>query len=126
MKLGLGLYKHMLTRDNFKFAKQVGCSHIIIHLADYYSQEKGVVTATDETTNYGLSTTSDPIWSLESMQALQAMAKEVDVEIYGIENFSPADWYDILLDGPHKYEQIETLKQIIRNAGAAGIRSFWI
>jgi len=124
MKLGLGLYKHMLTRDNFKFAKQVGCSHIIIHLADYYSQEKGVVTATDETTNYGLSTTSDPIWSLESMQALQAMAKEVDVEIYGIENFSPADWYDILLDGPHKYEQIETLKQIIRNAGAAGIRSF--
>lgn len=124
MKLGLGLYKHMLTRDNFRFAKQVGCSHLIIHLADYYSQEKGVVTATDETSNYGTSIVSDPIWSLESMQGLQEMAREEGLEIFGIENFSPADWYDILLDGPKKYEQMEDLKQIIRNTGKAGIESF--
>jgi mannonate dehydratase len=124
MKLGLGLYKHMLTRDNFKFAKQLGCSHLIVHLADYYSQEKGVVTATDENNNYGLSATFDPIWSLESMQSLQAMAKEEGLEIFGIENFSPADWYDVLLDGPKKQEQIEYLKQIMRNVGAAGIKSF--
>ncbi|MDY0289893.1 MAG: mannonate dehydratase [Sphaerochaeta sp.] len=124
MKLGLGLYKHMLTRDNFKFAKQVGCTHLIVHLADYYSQEKGVVTATDETSNYGSSTIADPIWSLESMQGLQAMAREEGLEIFGIENFSPADWYDVLLDGPKKYEQVEALKQIIRNAGKAGIQSF--
>lgn len=124
MKLGLGLYKHMLTRDNFKFAKQVGCTHLIVHLADYYSQEKGVVTATDETSNYGSSAIADPIWSLESMQGLQTMAREEGLEIFGIENFSPADWYDVLLDGPKKYEQIEALKQIIRNVGKAGIRSF--
>lgn len=124
MKLGLGLYKHMLTRDNFKFAKQLGCSHLIVHLADYYSREKGVVTATDEKNNYGKSAISDPIWSLESMQDLQAMAREEGLEIFGIENFSPADWYDVLLDGPRKFEQIEFLKQIIRNAGSAGIRSF--
>ena len=48
MKLGIGFYKHMLTRDNFRFARQAGCSHLIIHLAEYYSKEKGVVTATDE------------------------------------------------------------------------------
>jgi len=124
MKLGLGLYKHMLTRENFKFAKQVGCTHLIVHLADYYSEQKGVVTATDEKTNYGKATTSNPIWSLKSMQALQTMAKEEGLEIFGIENFSPADWYDVLLDGPKKLEQIGYLKQIIRNAGAAGIKSF--
>lgn len=124
MKLGLGLYKHMLTRDNFKFAKQLGCSHLIVHLAEYYSHEKGVVTATDEKTNYGKSATSDPIWSLQSMQSFQAMAREEGLEIFGIENFSPADWYDVLLDGPKKHEQIDNLKQIIRNAGATGIQSF--
>ena len=36
MKLGLGLYKHMLTPDNFRFAKQAGASHIVAHLVDYF------------------------------------------------------------------------------------------
>lgn len=124
MKLGIGLYRHMLTRENFKFAKQAGCTHLIIHLASYYSKEVGVVTATDDTHNYGKSFAKDPIWDLENMQKLQKMAKEEGLEIFGIENFSPADWYDVLLDGPNKFEQIEYLKLIIKNAGAAGIRSF--
>jgi mannonate dehydratase len=36
MKLGLGLYRHMLTSDNFRFAKQAGATHIVAHLVDYY------------------------------------------------------------------------------------------
>lgn len=123
MKLGIGLYKHMLSRDNFRFARQAGCTHLIIHLAEYYSKEKGVVTATNDKTNYGESRSMDPAWSLENMLALQRMAREEGLEIYGIENFSPADWYDVLLDGPNKKAQIEYLKQLVRNAGAAGIKT---
>ncbi len=41
-----------------------------------------------------------------------------------IENFDPAHWYDVLLDGPKKKEQIENLKQLIRNVGKAGIPVF--
>ena len=29
MKLGLGLYRHMLTRENFRFARQAGATHLI-------------------------------------------------------------------------------------------------
>lgn len=123
MKLGIGLYKHMLTRENFRFARQAGCSHLIIHLAEYYSKDKGVVTATNEKMNYGESRQMDPVWSLENMLALQRMAREEGLEIFGIENFSPADWYDVLLDGPQKKVQIEYLKQIVRNAGKAGIKT---
>ena len=36
MKLGLGLYHHMLTVDNFRFAKQAGATHIVGHLTDYF------------------------------------------------------------------------------------------
>lgn len=122
IKLGLGLYRHMLTRENFRFARQSGCTHLIIHLADYYGNE--VVTATDGDKNYGVAAALEPIWSLESMQDLQVMAHEEGLTIYGIENFSPADWYDVLLDGPKKTEQMERLKEIIRNAGKAGIRAF--
>ena len=122
MKLGLGLYRHMLTRDNFRFARQCGCTHLIVHLAEYYAKE--AVTATDDKNNYGVSTAKDPFWSLENMLALQKMAAEEGLVIYGIENFSPADWYDVLLDGPEKMRQMEALKEIIRNTGKAGIKAF--
>lgn len=122
IKLGLGLYRHMLTDDYFAFAKQCGCTHLIIHLADYYSKQ--IVTATNDSTNYGLAKGGEDIWSAEHMKNLQKMAGRYGLCIYGIENFSPADWYDILLDGPGRQEQMEVLKQIIRNAGKAGIRSF--
>ena len=36
MKLGLGLYRHALTRDNFQFARQAGATHIVAHLLDYF------------------------------------------------------------------------------------------
>lgn len=51
-------------------------------------------------------------------------ASEYGLEIYGIENFSPADWYDVLLAGPERDQQIERCKRMIRNVGKAGIRAF--
>ena len=36
MKLGLGLYRHMLTHENFQFARQAGATHIVAHLVDYF------------------------------------------------------------------------------------------
>ena len=65
--------------------------------------------ATDETKNYGTAKAMDPIWSAENLCMLQKQAEEKGLQIYGIENFSPADWYDILLDGPKKEEQMENL-----------------
>ncbi len=41
MKLGLGLYRHMLTPENFRFARQCGCTHVIVHLVDYFHQGDG-------------------------------------------------------------------------------------
>ena len=36
MKLGLGLYRHMLTPENFRFARQAGATHIVAHWVDYF------------------------------------------------------------------------------------------
>lgn len=121
MKLGIGLYRHMLTPDNFRFARQLGCSHLIIHLAEYYRK---ILPATDEKSNYGQSGANDAIWDIDSLRRIKAAAAAQGLEIYGIENFSPADWYDILLDGPNKAVQMENLKRIITNAGRVGIHSF--
>ena len=37
MKLGIGLYKNSLNVDNYKFAEQVGATHIVAHLTNYFS-----------------------------------------------------------------------------------------
>ncbi len=36
MKLGLGLYRHMLDAKHFRFARQAGATHIVAHLVDYF------------------------------------------------------------------------------------------
>jgi mannonate dehydratase len=38
-----------------------------------------------------------------------------------IENFDPAHWHDVLLDGQKKRQQLENVKTIIRRLGQAGI-----
>ena len=38
MKVGLGLYRHMLTRQYYDFARQAGCTHVVVHLVDYFNQ----------------------------------------------------------------------------------------
>jgi hypothetical protein len=38
MKIGLGLYRHMLARGYYDFARQAGCTHVVVHLVDYFNQ----------------------------------------------------------------------------------------
>ena len=55
------------------------------------------------------------------------MKKEINasgLELEAIENFDPAHWHDVLLDGPKKAHQLENVKTIIRNVGRAGIPVF--
>lgn len=120
MKLGLGLYRSMLTDENFRFARQSGCTHIIAHLVDYYNSTNGVHD-TDEKRNYGIAVADEDVWSYEYLLKLKEKINSFGLELYAIENFSPADWFDILLDGPKKMEQIEKIKTIIRRVGKVGI-----
>ena len=38
MKLGLGLYRHMLNDEYLQFARQMGATHIVAHLCDYFNK----------------------------------------------------------------------------------------
>lgn len=121
MKLGLGLYRHMLNKEHYVFAKQAGCTHIIAHLVNYYESDE-IVKATDEKCNYGTARANDKIWTYENLLALKNEIESHGLILEGIENFSPADWYDILLAGEKRDEQIAKIKKFIENAGRAGIK----
>ena len=113
MKLGLGLYPRLLTVENLRFAKQIGVSHVVAHLPDWtVSGARGVSAGPRG---------DSPLWSYDELRDLRAFVNKEGLELEAIENFEPAHWYDVLLDGPKKREQIDGLKTIIRNMGRAGI-----
>ena len=127
MKLGLGLYRHMLTPENYQFARQCGCTHVVVHLVDYFNLCRD--TGRDNqpvggTGGWGYAGDPDRLWTAEELTVLREEINAAGLELAAIENFDPAHWHDVLLDGPQKAQQLENVKTIIRNVGAAGIPVF--
>ena len=124
MKLGLGLYRHMLTRENFQFARQAGATHLVVHLVDYFkggahNPRDNQPTGTDQ--GWGLAGDPDQLWTLEELTSLRRAVEAEGLRLEAIENLDPAHWHDVLLDGPKRGEQIENVKTIIRRLGEAEI-----
>src|SRR6516164_6413456 len=127
MKLGLGLYRHQLDAEHYRFARQCGSTHLVIHLVDYFrssrSNKPGDQPVGDDL-GWGLAGDPNRLWTYEELAALKRDINAVGLQLEAIENFDPAHWHDVLLDGPKKREQLENLKTIIRNVGRAGIPIF--
>ncbi|MEO8854439.1 MAG: mannonate dehydratase, partial [Ginsengibacter sp.] len=124
MKLGIGLYRHMLNRDYYDFARQCGCTHVIVHLVDYFyrgNQRNKNNQPIGDSSGWGIAGNSDKLWELDQLIKLKKEINEAGLILEAIENFDPSHWYDVLLDGPKKHEQIDFLKQVIQNVGKAGI-----
>ena len=160
VKLGLGLYRHQLNAEHYRFAKQCGCTHLVIHLVDYFRSShsnqpgpssvapvlsilRSSATAEDgrsstaegglrrvddqpvgDDTGWGLAGDPNQLWTYEELAAIKKEINAAGLELEAIENFDPAHWHDVLLDGPKKLQQLENLKTIIRNVGQAGIPVF--
>jgi mannonate dehydratase len=124
MKLGLGLYRHMLTRENFQFARQAGATHLVVHPVDYFKGGAHIPrdnqpTGTDQ--GWGLAGDPTQLWTLEELVTLREAVEAEGLKLEAIENLDPAHWHDILLDGPKRQLQIESVKTIISRVGEAGI-----
>lgn len=123
MKLGLGLYRHMLTPQNYRFARQCGCTHVVVHLVDYFHQGDADRDNQPVGAKTGWGVAGDPqrLWNYEELVELRRQINAAGLELAAIENLDPAHWYDVLLDGPKRAEQLESVKALIRSMGRAGI-----
>lgn len=126
MKLGLGLYKHMLTREYYEFARQAGCTHVVIHLVDYFRQGAPDAQTAGQPSGgqakpWGLAGDPNKLWTADELIAIREDIEEAGLMLAGIENLDPAHWHDILLDGPRRAEHVENVKAILRRMGEAGI-----
>ena len=105
MKLGFGLYRHQLDDAHFRFARQCGATHLVIHLVDYFRSARGNQPGDQplgDDSGWGLAGDPDKLWSFEELSAVQSAAAQHGLQIEAIENFDPAHWHDVLLDGPKK------------------------
>jgi mannonate dehydratase len=130
MKVGLGLYRHMLTREYYDFARQAGCTHVVVHLVDYFNQGSIPANSTNPRGNqptgakyapWGVAGDPEKLWTVDELTKLRKEIEDAGLVLEAIENLDPAHWHDILLDGPKRSEQIEKVKTIVRRIGEAGI-----
>ncbi len=120
MQLGLGLYRHMLTAENFRFAKQAGAEAIVAHMTDYWAGSDEI-PATDAHRNWGVTRNQGKLWTEEELTGLRKSVEAEGLRLAALENLDPAFWYDVLLDGPLKKQQLEDVCELVRRIGRAGI-----
>ena len=74
MKVGLGLYRYMLTRENYDFARQAGCTHVIVHLVDYFKQSAANPQDNQPTGGkyepWGLAGDPRQLWTVDELKRL--------------------------------------------------------
>ncbi|GBU10064.1 mannonate dehydratase [Gammaproteobacteria bacterium] len=134
IKIGFGLYRHMLDDAHLRFAKQLGATHIIVHLCDYFNKNTDSYSDNQpigDSSRWGIA--SGEIWSIELLQKIKTKIEQHGLVWYAIENFDPKHWNYILFNDDRdqseskkykKYKQFETIKQIISNVGSVGIPVF--
>lgn len=125
MKLGIGLYRHMLNEDYYAFAVQAGCTHVIAHLVDYFKGGTSNPSNNQPTGGrdlpWGVAGDPNALWTLEELRELRTQIENAGLHLEAIENLDPAHWHDILLDGPRRGLHIENVKTIIRRMGEAEV-----
>lgn len=124
MHLGFGLYRHMLDDEHYRFTRQCGASHVVVHLVDYFGSVRDNPKNNQpvgSTAGWGRAGNPNELWSVEQLTAIKQDLAAHDLQLAAIENFDPAHWHDVLLDGPKRDEQIENVKELIRCVGQAGI-----
>lgn len=125
MKLGLGLYRHMLTSEYYAFASQANCTHVVVHLVDYFrsgeANPRNNQPTGDKCKPWGVAGDPDELWTVDELKRIRKEIESAGLIWAAIENLDPAHWHDVLLDGPERAQHIENVKAIIRRMGEAGI-----
>ena len=125
MRLGLGLYRHMLTREYYDFARQAGCTDVVIHLVDYFRENAANPRNNQPTGSkyelWGLAGEPGQLWTVAEMGSIRQAIEDAGLHLAAIENLDPAIWHDVLLDGQRRAEQMEYVKTTVRRMGEAGI-----
>lgn len=121
MKIGMGFYARMVTRDNMRFARQIGAEAIVIHMADYRLGKPTHSHFDADAKGRDVSADRGTVWSVAELRQLRELVEAEGMQLAALENVNPAMWDHVLLDGPDREKQLAGYKQVIRNMAEAKI-----
>src|SRR6478609_3793034 len=75
MKIGLGLYRHMLTEDNVRFARQAGATHIVAHLVDYFDEGPRIPDSISARSGWGVTRRVGKPWTLDEIAGVKTLVE---------------------------------------------------
>jgi len=93
VKLGLGLYRHMLTREYYDFARQAGCTHVVVHLVDYFKENAATPFNNNLRNNqptgskyelWGVAGERGKLWTVDEMVAIRREIEEAGLVRAGV------------------------------------------
>lgn len=109
MRFGLGTFMDPHPA-RLRFIKQLGVDDILLNL--WGSVEAGYpnlpLTGTEE-------------WAFENLVQLRNRIEDADLRLNAIENLPPSFYDHVILGGERQEEQLEHVKNTVRNLGRAGI-----
>ena len=91
------------------------------HWVDYFHSGPRIPQSESDGQGWGIIQNQGQLWSEEELTDLRKAVEAEGLTLAAIENLDPSHWHDVLLDGPLKRQQLEDVKTIVRNLGAAGI-----
>ncbi|MEJ1159428.1 mannonate dehydratase [Prosthecomicrobium sp. N25] len=122
MRVGLTLTGKNLSEDGARFAAELGVGDVVIHFNDYAGgADAGPYLTGGQVGPILGDCRNEPAWDDERLSGTVAMLARHGLKVAALENFSPAHWSDVLLDGPRRADQMDGLKRLVRAAGRAGI-----
>ena len=123
IKIGFGFYRHMLNDEAMRFARQCGATHAVVHLVDYNAAvgDEPDNQPVGDDAGWGVAGATAQDWTVERLTKIKEDLHHNGLTFYAIENFDPVFWYDILLDGPKRSEQITRVKEILQMLGEVGV-----
>jgi mannonate dehydratase len=121
LRVGVSLHGGLLSEEGARFASQLGLADVVIHLTDYTRNADASAYAAGGVGPINGDCIGAPLWTFERMSEVVAMLARHGLRVAAMENISPNFWSDVLLDGPERERQMDDLKQLVRDAGRAGI-----
>jgi len=99
MRVGLGQFNE-ISEERLRFIKQCGCDDFLLNTPRLPGEKR---------------------WEFRDLLLLRTQAENAGLRLIALENV-PISFYDqIMIGGPGREEQLENMKETVRNMGRAGI-----
>ena len=116
MRIGLGQFTDP-TAERLRYAKQLGVDDVLLNMYRYDPDYPHLPA--DESP-----LTGEREWSEENLRALRERVESFGLRLNAIENVPISFYDDVMIGGERREEQLEHMKNTVRNMGRAGIPVF--